>query len=93
MTSVYVERRGGKIIGFGRYPIVGEDGRQLANQEVKNESEASAEIEASKPSVDRLDFDNVEKDIRALAIVLAQWNGKTVPQLRAAFRAARASLP
>ena len=43
--------------------------------------------------LDKSDIDNINKHLKALALVVAQWNGKTVPQLKAAFRAAMNSLP
>lgn len=46
----------------------------------------------SPPPVDYSNLDNIEKSIRALAIVIALWNNKTIPQLKAAYRTARQSL-
>lgn len=43
--------------------------------------------------LDQADVDKINKQLKALALVVAQWNGKTVPQLKAAFRAAMNSLP
>lgn len=43
--------------------------------------------------VDQSDIDNLEKQIKALALVTAQWNGKTVAQLKAAFKSAFDALP
>lgn len=43
--------------------------------------------------VDQGDIDNLQKQMKALALVMAQWNGKTVPQLKAAFKQAFDSLP
>lgn len=51
MTDVYVERRDGKIIGFASHPIVGEDGRPLASQEIADKAEVIAEVEAAKTSL------------------------------------------
>ena len=46
-----------------------------------------------QPVVDQAEIDNLQKQMKALALVMAQWNGKTVPQLKAAFKAAWDSLP
>lgn len=43
--------------------------------------------------IDQGDLDQLQKQMKALALVMAQWNGKTVPQLKAAFRAAMDALP
>lgn len=43
--------------------------------------------------IDQSDIDNIEKQIKALALVTAQWNGKTVAQLKVAFKAAWDNLP
>lgn len=43
--------------------------------------------------IDQGDIDHIQKQMKALALVMAQWNGKTVPQLKAAFRTAMDSLP
>lgn len=45
------------------------------------------------PPIDLSDVDNLEKAVKALGLVVAQWNGKTVPQLKSAFKAAWESLP
>lgn len=42
--------------------------------------------------IDQADLGNVQKQIKALGLVTAQWNGKTEAQLKTAFRAAMASL-
>ena len=55
---------------------------------------AAAPIIPAPPApIDQADLDNVQKQMKALALVMAQWNGKTVPQLKAAFRTAMDSLP
>lgn len=43
--------------------------------------------------IDFSDVDNVEKALKALGLVVAQWNGKTPAQLKTAFKAAWDSLP
>lgn len=48
---------------------------------------------AAEVPPDLSDPDNHEKALKALALVVAQWNGKTVPQLKAAFKQAWDSLP
>ena len=45
------------------------------------------------PVIDFSDPDNHAKAIKALGLVVAAWNGKTVPQLKAAFKTAWDSLP
>lgn len=45
------------------------------------------------PPLDQSDFDNIQKSIKALGMVVAAWNGKTVPQLKSAFKSAWDSLP
>ena len=43
--------------------------------------------------LDQSDLDMIEKQIKALALVVMAWNGKTKPQLKAAFKTAWDSLP
>ena len=50
-------------------------------------------VPAVELAIDQGDLDQIHKQLKALALVMAQWNGKTVPQLKAAFRAAMESLP
>ena len=50
-------------------------------------------VAAAEIPPDQADIDNIQKQLKALALVVAQWNGKTVQQLKAAFRAAMDSLP
>lgn len=58
------------------------------------DAEFAALLAASQPPPpDLSDPDNHSKAIKALALVMASWNGKTVPQLKAAFRTAWNSLP
>ncbi len=45
------------------------------------------------PLPDLSNMDNLPKAIRAVMLVMATWNGKTVPQAKAAFKAAWDSLP
>jgi len=65
------------------------------NPPIEYIDDASPELVAflNPPPIDQSDLDNTEKSIKALALVVAQWNGKTIPQLKAAFRVARDSLP
>lgn len=57
-------------------------------------AEFAALLEATKPPpIDLSDPDNHEKAIKALGLVMAQWSGKTIPQLKAAFKTAWDSLP
>ena len=42
---------------------------------------------------DHSDIDMIEKQIKALALVVMTWNGKTKPQLKVAFKTAWDSLP
>ena len=49
--------------------------------------------DADPTPIDQSDLDNIAKQIKALALVTAQWNGKTNAQLRAAFKVAFDSLP
>ena len=69
---------------------------QTGQQRVVDLTQAELDEIAARPPapvIDQADLDNINKHIKALALVVAQWNGKTVPQLKAAFRAAMASLP
>jgi len=59
---------------------------------VPTQAEVDAEIARLSAPTDQSDLDNIEKSIKALALVVAQWNGKTIPQLKAAFKTARDSL-
>jgi hypothetical protein len=57
---------------------------------------AGGQIAAADPPpapVDFSDVDNVEKAIKALGLVVAQWANKTPAQLKTAFKAAWESLP
>lgn len=47
---------------------------------------------APKLPIDQADLDNLEKNLKALALVVMTWNNKTLPQLKIAFRTARESL-
>lgn len=49
--------------------------------------------DADPTPIDQSDVDNIEKQIKALALVTAQWNGKTVAQLKTAFKTAFDNLP
>ena len=52
--------------------------------------------EAADPEpapVDQADIDQLQKQMKALALVFAEKTGMTIPQLRAAFRAKMDSLP
>lgn len=42
---------------------------------------------------DMSNVDNAEKAVKAIMLVMAAWNGKTVPQTKAAFKTAWDSLP
>jgi len=48
---------------------------------------------APKPPIDFSDVDQIEKSLKALGLVVAQWTSHTPAQLKAAFKAAWDSLP
>lgn len=52
-----------------------------------------AEAAQSPTPPDMADVDNLEKGLKALGLVMAQWAGKTPAQLKAAFKAAWETLP
>lgn len=57
-----------------------------------NDSELLAFL-APRPGIDFSDVDNVEKALKSLALVTANWSGKTNAQLKTEFKAAWDSLP
>lgn len=59
----------------------------------EEEADALARTAAQPPPIDQSDIDNLQKALKALGLVCAAWNGKTVPQLKAAFKTAWDSLP
>ena len=48
---------------------------------------------APRPPVDHSDLDNLQKQLKALGLVVAAWGGKTPAQLKTAFKTAYDSLP
>jgi hypothetical protein len=70
-----------------------DDADHPLQEEVANDHPDLLAFLAPRPGIDFSDVDNVEKGLKSLGLVTATWGGKTVSQLKAAFKAAWDSLP
>lgn len=91
MREAQSDARPGTMLG--NVAAAGDNPDDFEEKTVTQE-EFAALINALKPPpVDLSDPDNHEKAIKALGLVVAQWSGKTIPQLKAAFKTAWDALP
>jgi hypothetical protein len=95
MTDVYVDRRDGKIVGYGPHPVAGNDGQPRKIQEIADSAAVAAEVAALDRSTqpDLSNLDNIAKRDKAILLAAATMSGRTPAQAKAAFKAAWDALP